>query len=70
MRKVIKIFLGSSIVEFKYERMDIENFIRNVSDKFEENYDIKIQPLLCKNLDDACSKIRKQEIINENVRDS
>ena len=70
MRKIIKIFLGSSIVEFANERMAIENFIRNISDKFEENYDIKIQPLLCENLDDAYSKIRKQEIINENVRNS
>lgn len=50
MRKVIKIFLASSIVQFANERMSIENFIRNISDKFEENYDIKLQPLLCENL--------------------
>ncbi len=70
MRKVIKIFLASSIVQFSNERMSIENFIRNISDKFEENYDIKLQPLLCENFDDAYSEIRKQEEYNEKIRDS
>ncbi len=70
MRKTIKIFLASSIVEFKYERMDIELFIRHISDDFEEKYDVKIQPLLCENFDDAYSKIRKQEEYNEKIRDS
>lgn len=50
--------------------MAIENFIRNVSDQFEENYDVKIQPLLCENFDDAYSKTRKQEEYNEKIRDS
>ncbi len=70
MKKSIRIFLASSIVEFKYERMDIELFIRRLSDKFEENYDVKIQPLLCENFDDAYSKIRKQEEYNEKIRKS
>ncbi len=70
MRKIIRIFLASSIVEFANERMAIENFIRNISDKFEENYDVKIQPLLCENFDDAYSKIRKQEEYNEKIRNS
>ena len=70
MKNVIKIFLASSIVEFANERMAIENFIRNISDKFEENYDVKIQPLLCENFDDAYSKIRKQEEYNEKIRNS
>ena len=62
--------MASSIVQFANERMSIENFIRNVSDKFEENYDIKLQPLLCENFDDAYSEIRKQEEYNEKIRDS
>ncbi|MBE6727479.1 MAG: hypothetical protein E7562_02390 [Ruminococcaceae bacterium] len=70
MRKIIRIFLGSSITEFAIERKDIENFIYNISDEFEENYDIKIKPLLCENLDNAYSKIRAQEIINDKVRQS
>ena len=70
MKKVIKIFLGSSITEFKNERADIENFIRRVSDQFEEKYDVKIKPLLCEDFDEALSKIRKQEEYNEKVRKS
>lgn len=70
MKRIIRIFLASSIVEFSNERMGIENFIRNISDKFEENYDVKIQPLLCENFDDAYSKIRKQEEYNEKIRNS
>lgn len=69
MRK-IKIFIGSSIVEFANERMMIENFIRNISDQFEEKYDVKIQPLLCENFDDAYSITRKQEEYNEKIRSS
>ena len=69
-KKKINVFLGSSIVEFANERMAIENFIRNVSDSFEERYDIKIQPLLCENFDDAYSKVRKQEEYNQKIRES
>ena len=69
-KKTIKIFLASSIVEFATERMAIENFIRNVSDKFEERYDIKIKPLLCENFDDAYTVCRKQEEYNDKIRNS
>ena len=41
--KKIKIFLGSSIIEFEKERNVLELFIRNVSDEFEEKYNIKLQ---------------------------
>lgn len=68
--KKITIFLASSIVEFAHERMMIENFIRNISDKFEEHYNIKIQPLLCENFDDAYAKTRKQDEYNEKIRES
>ena len=70
LKRTIKIFLASSIVEFVNERMIIENFIRNISDKFEEHYDIKIQPLLCENFDDAYTVARKQEEYNEKIRES
>ena len=49
--KKIKIFLASSIVEFARDRDELELFIRNVSDRFEENYDTKIIPLRCENVD-------------------
>ncbi|MBE6727603.1 MAG: tetratricopeptide repeat protein [Ruminococcaceae bacterium] len=70
MRRIIKIFLASSLVEFSVERMVIENFIRNISDSFEEKYDIKIQPLLCENFDTAYSIARKQEEYNEKICES
>ena len=69
-KRKISIFLASSIVEFANERRDIENFIRNVSDKFEERYDTKIQPLLCENFDNCMSEARKQEEYNEKIRES
>ena len=68
--KKIKIFLASSIVELKTERMAIENFIRNISDRFEANYNIKLQPVLCENLDDVYAGRRKQDEYNDEIRDS
>ncbi len=68
--KKIHIFLASSLVEFQTERMAIENFIRNISDKFEDSYHVKIQPVLCENLDDAYSTVRKQEEYNQKIRES
>ncbi|MBP3381855.1 MAG: tetratricopeptide repeat protein [Clostridia bacterium] len=68
MRKIIKIFLASSLVELKAERLELENFIRNVSDRCEEKYDVKIQPLLCENFDPAMANGRKQEEYNALIR--
>ena len=68
--KTIKIFLASSIVEFEREREQIENFIRNVSDDFEEKYDIKLKPVLCENFDSAMANGRKQDEYNEEIRNS
>ena len=70
MKKKIKIFLGSSIVEFERERQEIANFIYRLSDDFEERYDIQVKPLLCEDFDEAYSKIRKQEEYNEKIRES
>jgi len=63
----IYIFLASSIRDCHEERLEIENFIRNVSDTFEDRYEIKLQPLLCEYFDDAVSEVRKQDEINEKV---
>lgn len=68
--KKIKIFLASSIVEFARERDELELFIRNVSDRFEENYDTKIIPLRCENVDTCMSLNGKQEEFNELIRES
>ena len=69
-QKKINIFLASSIVEFANERMVIENFIRNISDDFEEHYNIKIKPWLCENIDDVYTLGRKQDEYNQIIRDS
>lgn len=68
MKKTVKIFLASSLVEFKEERLELENFIRNVSDRYEEKYQIKLQPLLCENFDPVMANGRKQEEYNEMIR--
>lgn len=67
MRK-IKIFLGSSITEFKIERIELENFIYKTSrDIFEKNYNIQIEPLLCENMDNYVREDGTQGAINEEL---
>ena len=67
MRKVIKIFLASSITEFEAERNELEVFIRNMSDIYEDQYDIKIKPVRCEQIDPYITDSRTQDIINENL---
>ena len=64
-KKIIKIFIGSSIVEFEKERLLLERFIRNVSDDFEAHYGIKIQPMLCENFDPAFDPKGKQKAYDD-----
>ena len=66
--KKIKIFLASSITEFAAERMEIEQFIRSVSDDFEDKYNVKLQPYLCEHMDPAYTLGRKQEEYNDVIR--
>ena len=68
--KKISIFIASSLVEFALERMQLELFIRNVSDRFEDVYNVKLQPILCENLDDVYTNGRKQEEYNQRIRES
>ncbi|MGN1432334.1 MAG: tetratricopeptide repeat protein [Ruminococcus sp.] len=65
--KKIKIFLGSSISEFEKERNELELFIRNISDRFEDNYNIKIVPLRCENMDNHLRRDGTQNAINEEL---
>lgn len=69
MKKAINIFLASSINELRVERLEIENFIHNISDDFEKHYDVKVMLLHCGKLDDAVELCRKQEIINNIIRE-
>lgn len=69
--KKIKIFSGSSITEFEKERNELELFIRNLSDRFEDKYNIKIVPLRCEYMDNYVRAEGTQKVINEElVRDS
>ena len=67
MKKVIKIFLASSITEFATERNELEVFIRNMSDIYEEQYDIKIKPIRCEQIDPYITDSRTQDIINASL---
>ncbi len=68
--KQINIFLASSLVEFKNERSELVLFIRDLSDKFEENYNIKIKPIYCESIDPCMEKGRKQDCYNEEIENS
>ena len=70
MTKTIKIFLASSIVELKNERMELENFIYTVGMEFMRKYNVMLQPLLCENFDDALTRARKQDEYNRSIRES
>jgi len=68
--KQIKIFLASSIVEFKNERSELVLFIRDLSDKFEDKYNVKIKPIYCESIDPSMALGRKQDEYNEEIRNS
>jgi len=67
MKKVIKIFLASSITDFAAERNELEVFIRNMSDVYEEQYDIKIKPVRCEQIDPYVTDSRTQDLINASL---
>lgn len=67
--KEIKIFLASSITELKAERNEMDVFIRRLSDIFEEEYNIKLCPVRCENIDPKYTRERKQEEYNTYLGD-
>ena len=68
--KQINIFLASSIVEFKDERSELVIFIRELSDKFEDLYNVKIKPVYCEDIDPCMELGRKQDRINDAIKNS
>lgn len=68
--KTIKIFLASSINEFKYERNEIGDLIRRIQDKLiDEN--IRIKLFECEFFDNSISTLgRKQNDYNEEIKNS
>jgi hypothetical protein len=68
--KEIKIFLGSSIVEFEHERNEFKNFIFDMSAKFENSYNTRLIPLMCEDVDPCYADEPTQNIINRMVLSS
>lgn len=65
----IKIFLASSINEFKDERNEIGDLIRKIQDILID-YDVRIKLFECEFADNNISLGRKQQEYNEQIKDS
>lgn len=68
--KEIKIFLASSIDEFKNERNELQCFIDDMAREFRKNYDIDIEVLRCEKVDPRYVKGRSQDEFNELIKNS
>lgn len=69
-KKVINIFLASSIEEFRVERLELSDFIRDINDRYEDRYDISVRLRKCENMDNAVQVRRKQEQYNREICES
>ena len=67
--KEVSVFLASSIDEFKYERIDLGDFIRKITDQTIEQ-DMYLKFSVCENMSNSVSKSRKQEEYNQEIRKS
>ncbi len=67
--KIIKVFLASSTVEFKHERMELGNFVRLLNECYAER-GIYFKLQLCEDMSKAISDKRKQEEYNQEIRES
>lgn len=67
--KIIKIFLASSIVEFKKERYELKAFINSLNDIC-VRHDIYLEMKICEELSNAVAMERKQNEYNELIRNS
>ena len=67
--KVIRIFIGSSIEEFKYERAELDSFIADLSERyFEDRYNVRVKAERCEKIDPAVSLYdSKQHEYNEEM---
>ena len=68
-KKIIKIFIASSIVELHDERNDLDSFLRRLGSKLCERYVekgiyINIEPIRCEDVDPAISGGRMQSAID------
>ncbi len=67
--KTIKVFLASSIVEFKHERMKLGDFVRSLNDHY-VGQDIYFKLRLCNDLPRAVANEGKRDEYNQEIRDS
>ncbi|MDE7319409.1 MAG: tetratricopeptide repeat protein [Lachnospiraceae bacterium] len=67
--KFIKIFLASSIVEFRDERQQMGNFIRSLNDIYVKR-GIYFELAICEDLGESVALERKQQEYNEAIRES
>ncbi len=65
--KFIKIFLASSIVEFRNERQQMGNFIRSLNDIYVKR-GIYFELAICEDLGESVALERKQQEYNEAIR--
>ena len=71
IRKIINIFIGSSINDFSEARHELVGYIYSLSDDFESRYGIRIRPLLCEYTDPAKRREgTKQEDYDDLIRQS
>lgn len=64
----IKVFIGSSIVEFESERQSVYNFINRLGTRISDYLGIKV--FICENADGAMAITRTQDEYNEKVKNS
>jgi hypothetical protein len=66
--KTVKVFLASS-EELKEDRNRFGNFIRKLSDKYEEEKDVRIKLFEWEDYDAAYNGMKKQEEYNAKIKD-
>lgn len=67
--RTIKIFLASSVVEFKRERQELAAFANSINKKIVKR-DIFLEMIMCEDLSNAMALERKQDEYNEYIRNS
>ena len=67
--KYIKIFLASSIVEFKHEREEFGTFIRRLNNIYAKR-DIYFELIVCEDMTKELHNKRMQDVYNDEIKDS
>ena len=67
--KYIKIFLASSIVEFKHEREEFGTFIRRLNNIYAKR-DIYFELIVCEDVTKELHNKRMQDVYNDEIKDS